>query len=122
MYKLLTFSFFVLICFNALCQYKSKEDRMIDSLQNVINQLKILEAERQIQEIKYRLNQTENTTEEVISNPVNEPASTLSGSVKFSEEQLKKFEQRAKEMIDDLMFQINIVSYKKNTNEIKMPL
>lgn len=110
-------------------QDRSKEERMIDSLQQVINRLKIEQAEREIREL---MGQREKQNEDpaVLPQPslMDKPGGTVpvitapepeKHSVRFTEEQLKKFELRAMDMLQDLMFQINIIAYKKNTNDKK---
>jgi hypothetical protein len=85
-------------------QNVSKEQRMIDSLQNIIKQK--IELEKESNKI---------ITEPIIS--INKDSSQI--KVEFTPEQLKKFEQEAIKMLDDLLYQINIIAYKKNLEEKK---
>lgn len=118
MKKLILLNILSLMILSSYSQGLSKDEKIIDSLQQVIVRLKIEKAEKEIREL---MEQKEYLPEETKIPKVNDEKKYIESntSVKFTQEQLKKFELRAMDMLQELMFQINIISYKKNSNEKK---
>lgn len=89
-----------MFCYISYTQDISYEQRLIDSLQKVI-----LEKNKKAEETNKQNISIEN--------------SSLNNSVQFTDDQLSKFEKQALDNLNELIDQINIISYKKNSEQRK---